>query len=131
MSPTERTEDVRSADAAAEPAEWQRFESLLVELSAGFVNLPAHQVDAEITRWLQRIVQFLDIDRSTLWQYAEDLGDFRNTHSWAASGFPPTPKGIGRQQLPWAANKILCGEAVVFSRVDDLPSEAERDKECK
>src|SRR5574341_543156 len=101
MSPTQETKDMGAMDAGAacrdgSPgsetgalAEWQRFESLLVDLSAAFVNLPAHQVDEEITHWLERIVRFLDIDRSTLFQFAEGAGDFRITHSWAGPGFSP------------------------------------------
>ncbi len=110
-------------------AEWQRFESLLVDLSAAFVNLPAHQVDEKITHWLQRIVEFLDIDRSTLFQFPEGEDGFRVTHSWASPGFPPTPSIIARELLPWAESTMLRGEPVVFSRVDDLPGEAWKDKE--
>ncbi len=111
------------------PAEWQRFESLLVDLSAAFVNLPAHQVDEEITRWLERIARFLDIDRSTLFQFAGGAVEFRITHSWAAPEFSPAPNIIARDLLPWLERTMLGGEPVVFSRVDDLPGEAWKDKE--
>src|SRR5574341_282735 len=141
MSPTQETKDMGAMDAGAacrdgSPgsetgalAEWQRFESLLVDLSAAFVNLPAHQVDEKITYWLQRIVEFLDIDRSALFQYAEELRTLVFTHSWAAPGFPLPPAVIVRELLPWAESRIIGGETIVFSRVDDLPAEAWKDKE--
>ena len=49
-----------------------RFEPLLAELSAGFVNLPADQVDSQIEAALRRLVEFLDVDRGGL---AEMLPD--------------------------------------------------------
>jgi PAS domain S-box-containing protein len=111
------------------PADWQRFESLLVDLSAAFVNIPAHQVDGEITCWLERIVRFLDIDRSTLFQLPGGEVGFGITHSWAAPGFPPSPSIIARELLPWLESTMLRGEPIVFSRVDELPGEAWKDKE--
>ena len=47
------------------------FEMLLAALSARFVNLPVDQIDAEIEDTQRRICEFLDIDRSTLWQVYE------------------------------------------------------------
>jgi len=141
MSPMEETKDMGTMDAGAARrggaqggetgalAEWQRFESLLVDLSAAFVNLPAQQVDEEITRWLERIVRFLDIDRSTLFQFAGEAVDFRITHSWAAPGFIPAPTMRAQEMFPWAVSQLLRGEPFVCSRVEDLPAEAEQDKE--
>ena len=43
-----------------------RFETLLAELSATFVNLPASQVDSQIESALRRLVEFLDVDRGGL-----------------------------------------------------------------
>jgi PAS domain S-box-containing protein len=141
MSPMDETKEMGSLDAGAAygggrpggetgpVAEWQRFELLLVDLSAAVVNLPAHQVDEEITRWLERIVRFLDIDRSTLFQFTGEDHAFRVTHSWAAPGFAPAPNIIARELLPWAESTLLRGGTVVFARVDDLPGEAWKDKE--
>jgi hypothetical protein len=42
-----------------------RFETLLAELSAAFVNLPVNQVDAQIESAL-RVVMLLGIDRGAL-----------------------------------------------------------------
>jgi len=45
-----------------------RFETLLTETSSRFVNVPADQVDSEIEGAQRRICEFLNVDRSTLWQ---------------------------------------------------------------
>ncbi len=141
MSPTDETKDMGTKDARAAwrggvqggeteaPAEWQRFESLLVDLSAAFVNIPAHQVDREITCWLERIVRCLDIDRSTLFQFTGEDDALRVTHSWATPGFSPAPNIIVRGLFPWGESTLRSGRSVVFARVDDLPAEAWKDKE--
>ena len=49
-----------------------RFETLLAEISARFVNLPADRIDSEIEDAQRRICEFLDLDRSTLWQVPEE-----------------------------------------------------------
>lgn len=51
------------------------FETLLSDLSAKFVNVPADQVDAEIEDAQRRIVEALDLDRSALWQRSEQEPD--------------------------------------------------------
>ena len=48
-----------------------KFETLLAELSARFVNLPSDRIDSEIEDAQHRICEFLDLDRSTLWQVPE------------------------------------------------------------
>jgi transcriptional regulator with GAF, ATPase, and Fis domain len=106
-----------------------RFEALLSDLSARFINLPAEQVDQEIEAGLQRLVEFLDLDRSTLYQLADDGNTMVFTHSWAKAGFAPFPNVNAREQLPWILKQILNGETVVFASVEHLPEEAARDKE--
>ncbi|HEY7677109.1 MAG TPA: GAF domain-containing protein, partial [Candidatus Methylomirabilis sp.] len=110
-------------------AERLRFETLLTELSAAFVNVPAAEVDGEIERWLRRIVEFLAIERGTVAQFDEGLEDLVVTHSWTRPGWPPLPAIIPRQAIPWLRAKVLAGEAVVIPRLGDLPPEAWRDKE--
>jgi len=43
-----------------------RFETLLAEISAHFVNLPADRLDSEIEGAQRRILEILDLDRSSL-----------------------------------------------------------------
>ena len=51
--------------------ERSRFETLLAETSTRFVNVPADRIDSEIQNAQRRICEFLDLDRSTLWQSFE------------------------------------------------------------
>ena len=120
---------VRAGQPARGLTERLRFEMLVSELSAAFVNVPPGEVDGEIERWLRRIVEFLGIERSTLAQFSDEEGDFQVTHSYTKAGFPPVPPLVPRQALPWLITKQLAGEVVVVPRLEDLPAEAARDKE--
>src|SRR5262245_2242017 len=104
----------RGADdvAAADVAEVLRFESLVIELATGFVNLEPEQVDQAIDDCLHHIVEALNLDRSTLWQRSGD--DFVVTHSWAVPGEHPFPKMWGRAVLPWAYREVTAGASIVF-----------------
>ena len=68
-----------------------KFETLLAEISARFVNLPADQIDGEIEDAQRRICEFLDLDRSSLWQVSEqEPGTLLLTHIHQPPGSPTT-----------------------------------------
>src|SRR5438874_4669630 len=78
-----------------------RFESLLSRLSATFINLPADEVDSQIERGLQQIVEFLGIERSSLAQFSEDGSELMVTHSYTIPGFAPFPRLNLAAVWPW------------------------------
>ena len=45
------------------------FETLISDLSSRFVNLPAGEVDREITDALRRVCESLGIDFAVLWRW--------------------------------------------------------------
>src|SRR5439155_12699616 len=74
-------------------------------------------------------VEFLDLDRSTLFQLSGDGKTLLVTHSWAKPGYEPVRQVIAQQELPWGLKKVLAGETIVFASVEELPEEAARDRE--
>ena len=73
-----------------------RFQTFLAETSARFVNLPANQIDGEIEGTQRRMCEFLDLDRSALWQVPDlDPGTLTLTHVYQPQGGPPIPKRRG------------------------------------
>jgi len=108
-----------------------RFETLLAETSARFVNVPADQVDGEIEGAQRRICELLDLDRSTLWQVFEgEPGTLLLTHLYHPAGSLSPPERMNaRDFFPWITQKILDGETVTFSKMTDLPPEAGHDRE--
>ena len=109
-----------------EVGERLRFESLIIDLAAGFISIDPERVDQAIEDSLRRIVEALGLDRSTLFQRSGE--DLVVTHSWAGPGQDPFPKVWGRADLPWSYMQVMSGEKIVFSRLDDLPEEAAVDK---
>src|SRR5262249_19816532 len=112
--------------AAADLAERLRFESLVIDLAGGFINVDPSRVDPAIQDCLRRIVEALGLDRSTLYQRSGD--DLVVTHSWAAPGLDPSPELWGRRDVPWGFGRVMSGVSFVFSRIDDLPAEAAIEK---
>ena len=89
------------------------FEALIADLTSRFVNLPSDLIDGAIEDVQRRLVEALDIDRSTLFQFDAD-GEFVFTHYWSRPGFPPPP--LPRQSaivmFPWMAAQVRAGEIV-------------------
>jgi PAS domain S-box-containing protein len=105
-----------------------RFESLTAELSAAFINLPAGKIDEEIDSGLQRLLEHLGIDRATVIELAEETGRLRVTHSVAAPGFEPTRPLVEMPEFSWGVQQIRNGKIIRYSRVEELPDEAEFEK---
>jgi formate hydrogenlyase transcriptional activator len=105
-----------------------RFERMVAEISASFVNLRALDVDATIEEALRRIVDALDLDRGTLLQLSGDH-DFVVTHHWARPGLPPRPSQpvSAAQSFPWSLARLLAGEIVAFETLAEVPDAQERE----
>jgi formate hydrogenlyase transcriptional activator len=108
-----------------------KFEALLTEISAHFVNLPTDQIDSDIEEAQGRICKLLDLDRSTLWQTTKQKpGTLLLTHIQHPSGSLSPPERMnGCDFFPWITQKVLGGETVIFSKMTDIPPEAARDRE--
>jgi PAS domain S-box-containing protein len=109
-------------------AERLRFETLLSELSATFAALPATEVGWQIERELGRIAMALDLDRATLAELLEGEHGVRVAHAWSRPGVPLLPAALGTRDFPWMEWRLRQGHPVSFSRLDELPAEAEADR---
>jgi formate hydrogenlyase transcriptional activator len=105
------------------------FETLLSDLSARFIALPANKVDDAIEDAQRFIVETLGLDRSVAYQFSPQTNAFLITHLWSRPGSPPLPDISAMEKYPWAHKKLAGGESFWFSRVDELPTEAARDVE--
>jgi len=109
-----------------------RFERLLSDLSAKFVNIPPDRVDSEIDYGLRQILEFFKVDRAGLLRSLPDRSAYQITHGVYSEDVPPVPVGVElpRSIYPWASEKLVeKHEVVSFSRLDDLPPEANVDKQ--
>ncbi len=105
-----------------------RFEQLLSDLSAKFVNIPSDRVDAEISLGLEQIARFLDVDRAILWERSPDDGRLYSNHSWAMPGIEPFTVRVADDDFPWVIERTNRGETTIISRMEDWPEEAIKEK---
>ena len=105
-----------------------RFEHLLANLTAAFASLRPADVEATIDAALARVVDVLDIDRAGVAEFAPD-GSIRFTHSQRRPGLTPISPSIALNEYPWTVARMRQGESVMFARVDDLPADAETDRQ--
>jgi PAS domain S-box-containing protein len=116
--------------AEQEQEELHGFETLLAELSAGFVHLPADEVDKNIEGSLKRISEYLKVERSTLFELSDDKGKLYRTHSYAVRGVQEAQPAISEEQLPWWFDRVRRGQKVVLNRIpEDLPDEATAERQ--
>ena len=108
-----------------------RFEEFISEFSAKFVNLPPNEVDNWIVQGLKQVVEFLDIDRSSLCQFSEDKEFLVVTHSYSKPGMSPVPKmtSFKKSSFPWISPKIIKGEVLSFSSLDEFPLQARLERD--
>ena len=82
-------------------AERLRFETLVAELSAAFITLPARDVPGQIEKALGRIVDELRLDRAILAELDDRRPDvIEVTHSWTRSGVNAFPDRSPRARSP-------------------------------
>ena len=106
------------------------FETLLADLSARFVNVPADQIDDEIVEAQRQLCACLGVDASSVWQLATDEpGTMRLTHLHLPPGSLPPPGNFTGQDFPWVARQVLAGKTVAIGSTANTPPEATRDRE--
>jgi PAS domain S-box-containing protein len=108
-----------------------RFEMLLADISAQFVNLPSGQIDGAIADAQRHVCECLGLDLSALWQWSADApGLLTLTHIYRALEGPALPEPMDAQEyFPWCRQQLQEGKIVSVSSMADLPAEAIRDRE--
>ena len=88
-----------------------RFERLLADLSAAFINQPPDRIDGIIDDSLKRLLETLCHDRSSLAQFSEDRRHALVTHSCAVPGIEPSPVGVlAEDHVPWIVGQVRNGK---------------------
>jgi PAS domain S-box-containing protein len=108
-----------------------RFEMLLADISARFVNLPSGRIDGAIADAQRHVCECLGLDLSALWQWSVDApGLLTMTHIYRALEGPALPEPMDAQEyFPWCRQQLEEGKIVSVSSMADLPAEAIRDRE--
>ena len=105
-----------------------RFEGLISDLSAGFVNIPSNEIENQINKGLEQITEFFAADRCTLGLFSEDGTLLTRAFEYHREGVEPAPVSLSKDQLPWYMAQLAQGKMVVVNRLEDLPDDAEAER---
>lgn len=108
------------------------FEEMLSVISAGFINLSFERIDEEIHHAMKKVLNFFKVDRFALLETLPDRKSWMITHCVSGTDVPSVPVGenLPVSLHPWAYEKLIQKREVLsFSKIDDLPAEADVDKE--
>lgn len=97
-----------------------KFEALLSTLSATFINVSVSEVDGKIVQGLQKIVDFLGFDRSSVWRLDSDSGQMVCTHTYALPGIKQPPAILSRDTMPIWNSMVARDQIFKVSDVDEL-----------
>jgi hypothetical protein len=106
-----------------------RFEGLISNLSAGFVNLPSREIDSQIDKGLRAITEFFEADRSSIGLFSEDGTQLTLAFEYRSGEAEPASESLSKEQVPWYMDQLLQGKPVVMNRVEDFPPEAEKERQ--
>ena len=117
-------------ESRARLEEQLRFEMFLAELSARFVNLPTGEVDRQILDAERSLCEILGLDVAGLWQWSREAPDILSlTHLHGPLAAPLPQPMRASDYFPWYQQQMLAGRTASFSSLDELPPEADRDRE--
>lgn len=109
-----------------------RFDRMISDLSARFINLPPDKLDEEIEHALKMVLEFFQVDRCGLLHLLTDEDAWEITHVVYSEYAGPIPKGakLPRSIHPWAFEKLSKkGDVVSIAKLSDVPEEAHVDRE--
>jgi len=108
-----------------------RFEMLLADICAQFVNVAPGDVDSKIEDAQRRICECLMVTHSSVWQVSEDDPDLLiMTHAYRDPKLKPLPlRPILKEYFPWSQSKILNKQIVCLPNTAKVPTEAATDME--
>ncbi|MBI1178169.1 PAS domain S-box protein [bacterium] len=105
------------------------FETLLADLSAKFINLPAERIDQEICDVLPKVCEALGLDGIALWE-SEDRSweSLVLWHIYRTVEGPPVPSRLSAaEHFPWSLGEVKAGRTIVLSSMAQLQGDATTD----
>ena len=117
----------QTVNTRLKPGDGLQLDTLLASIAVDFAAVSSAQVDRAIEEAQRRIVEALGIDGSSLLQFSESEGELVVTNSWVAPVWQKHPRLAGKTDAPWSLQKVLRGEVLCLSSLDDLPPDAAND----
>jgi formate hydrogenlyase transcriptional activator len=119
-----------SDDLRAELWARERFERLILDLSASFLNEVPERINDIIDSSLEALAAALGHDQCTIAEFRSANHVAAVTHSYAVEGRPPVPLGVvDDDRLPWCLKQARLGKPVLVRHASDLPDEADQERQ--
>ena len=114
--------DRKQAEAALEYR--VRVESLLSSISRHFID---QDVDTAINFTLEAIANFLDVERSYIFEFSNEQKQYHLAREWCAANIPARSDDgrVGNLTMfPWVYEQMLNHQAIAISSLAEFPPEA-------
>ncbi len=125
--------DVTDSRKAVKELEFRlELEHIILNISGHFVNIRANEINEGIDRALKLIGEFFGVDRSYLFLISDDFSTMSNINEWCSEDSLSVKNRL--QDVPidkfsWAINKFKNNESIELSSLDELPLEAEAERQ--
>lgn len=105
-----------------------RFETLISDISARFVNLPHEMVDREINDALRRVLELFKVEYCVLFEINKEEGSACVNHISYAPGVLPLPEHVDVRGLYPGAYDLLVrqGKHICKTKLEDVKGEVDR-----
>ena len=102
------------------------FERAVARLSSQFINVPTERIDEALRQGLEEACEMVQLDRAALVRMRPD-GEVRDLLTWASPEVEPIqPAIVVRDRFPWTFDRVLAGDVVCFTDVEEIPDEIDR-----
>ncbi len=126
------TEDITDRINAEKDLDYRiEIEKLIARVSTRFVSVAPDEVDKAIVNALKSVAGFIGADRAYVCLFTEDGSAMRWTHYWCPDSYGHDATGskvFSTEYIEWIASRILGKRIVSIPRVEDLPEQAENEK---
>lgn len=108
------------------------FEELVTTFSTRFISVAIDQVDDEICQALEAIGTFAEVDHGYITLFDDTITVMGHGYEWSVlhgARYMQEQKGMSLALFSWSMNKLKQGDVINVSSMDDLPPEAQAEKE--
>ncbi len=109
------------------------LERIVSEISTHFINAPAEEMEESINYFLQRVSEFMGVDRSYLCLFSEQDSRIDSLYEWCVEGVKEEielVEGLSFERMTWWQEQIEELQQVHIPDVDQLPEEAAIEKQA-
>jgi PAS domain S-box-containing protein len=98
-----------------------KYQNLVSNLSARFVNLPSRDVDLEIKIGLEQVGGFFELERCTFAEVQPSGKSYQTLHCWVKNGIANQLTVGTHQFMPMLTERIRGGEPYRFRGREEIP----------